>query len=132
MNTEPADMDRPFQVIGTGDLRPFSERGPEVNRDAGDERHGDGAGKGHHDAAHDATRPLCQRVVEKGENRAVIQNSKFKMQSGKTLLNFAFCILNYSRITSIAPASTDDPSVTRTSLTVPAARARSSFSIFIA
>ena len=47
-------------------------------------------------------------------------------------LHFEFCILHYSTTIKTAPASTDSPSATRTSDTVPAFCDRSSFSIFIA
>jgi hypothetical protein len=47
-------------------------------------------------------------------------------------LHFEFCILHHLNTTNTVFASTDDPSLTRTSATVPLRGARSSFSIFIA
>src|SRR6185295_18049685 len=105
-----ADVHRPLDGVGPGGLRALAQRRPEVDRNTGDERDGNRAGKRRHDGAHDAPGPLRQRMVVEGEESAVI----------------------HSRITSMAPASTDVPSTARTSTTVPAAFARSSFSIFIA
>ena len=59
-------MHRTLEVIGACDLRPCTQRGPEINGDAGDERNGRRAGKGHHDGARNAPRPLGQRVLEDG------------------------------------------------------------------
>src|SRR4051812_1560783 len=110
MHTEPADVHGVLQEIRSGGLGARLERGTEVNRKRGDERDGENAGERRHHAADDAPCPPGQRVVEDVEQGPELHSSTISM----------------------APASTDAPSVARTSVTVPAARVRSSFSIFIA
>src|SRR5262249_47610824 len=110
MDAKLPDVHRVLEEIGSGGFGALAEGGTEVNRNGGDERDGEGARKGRHDGANDAPRPLRQRMMKNPEE----------------------ILERHSTTISMAPASTDDPSIARTSVTVPAARDRSSFSIFMA
>ena len=66
VNGQPSDVHGPLDGVGTQPLGTLAQRGAEVDRDAGDEGHGQRAGTRHHDGADDAPRPLRQRMVEDG------------------------------------------------------------------
>jgi len=64
VDRQPPDVHRTLEVVRTGSLGSRAQRRPEIDRDAGDERDGEGTRERRHERADDAPRPLRQRMLD--------------------------------------------------------------------